>query len=325
MMVGAVALLLIAVSASAHVGYILSDAEMARQSGTQWGFLLAALQQPVNLGIVGGTLVVSLVAYLVAVRTQWVRRKMADIARHAALYEELVPWMLRLGLGIALIGAGLAGNVVSPLVAGTVFIGKLQILLGFLLLAGFLIAPALWVIIGLYITAAMGEPYIFGNAEFAAAALALILLGSRRPGVDEMLDVPFFAALTALKKYVSLLLRVGLGGAMAYLAIYEKFLNPGASALVVVKAQLRDVVPVDASLWVLGAGLVELAIGIAIVAGFKTRLFSAIALITLTLSFFYFEEAVYSHVTLFAVLSAIFVYGSTAPSVDEWLKHRNRS
>ena len=311
--------------ASAHVGYILSDAEMAKQSGTEWEFLLSALQNPVNLSIMGGTLLASLVVYVVAIRASWVRRKMADIARHAASYEELAPWMLRLGLGIALIGAGLAGNVVSPLLESTAFVGKLQILLGFLLLAGFLLAPALWIVLGLYITAVFSELYILGNAEFAAAALALILLGNRRPGLDEMLDVPFFAALTGFRRYVPLLLRIGLGGAMVYLAIYEKFLNPKASALVLLKTRLQDVVPVDASLWVLGAGLVELAIGLAIVAGFKTRLFSAIAFITLSLSFFYFGEEVYSHIALFAVLSAIFTFGSTAPSIDEWLKQRKRS
>ncbi len=316
---GVAAALCVAGTASAHVGYILSDAEMARQSGARWEFLFAALQSPVNLGIMFGTLAASLFVYFVALRIAWVRRKIADIARHAASYEELAPWMLRLGLGISLIGAGLAGNIVSPLLAGDPLAGKLQIFLGFLLLVGFLIAPALWLTLGLYLTAILNEPYILGNAEFAAAALALILLGSRKPGVDEMLDVPFLAALPAFKQYAPLVLRIGLGGAMAYLAIYEKFLNPSASALVVVKTQLRNVVPVDASLWVLGAGLVELAIGLAILAGWKTRLFSAIAFVTLSLSFFYFGEEVYSHITLFAVLSAIFVFGSTKPSVDEWL------
>jgi uncharacterized membrane protein YphA (DoxX/SURF4 family) len=189
---------------------------------------------------------------------------------------------------------------------------------------GFLLAPALWVVIGLFLSALFREPYLVGNAEFLASALALVVLGVRRPGADDILGIPFSAPLSHFKKYVPFILRVGIGGAMLFLAIYEKFLNPQTSAMVVVKAHLENVLPVSQNLWVLGAGLVEALVGLALLIGFETRIAAAVAFVVLSLSFFYFGEDVYSHITLFSVLSALFTFGGGAYSVDEWLARRRR-
>jgi uncharacterized membrane protein YphA (DoxX/SURF4 family) len=52
--------------------------------------------------------------------------------------------------------------------------------------------------------------------------------------------------------------------------------------------------------------------------GFKTRLISVIAFVVLSLSFFYFGEEVYSHVTLFSVLSVLFVTGGGKLIIDNF-------
>ncbi len=303
--------------AAAHVGYVLSREEFARQSGTNWTFLLEPLNHATDVLIIVGTLCAAAVLYFGALRIKKLVSKFNQITKKAESYHDLVPWMLRLGLGIALIGAGLNNSIISPVLSGFPEFREFEILLGFFLLLGFLTAPALWLTIGLFLSALFREPYILGNAEFLAAAIALIILAERRPGLDDLIDIPFFAPLTIAKKYAPFILRLGIGGAMTYLAIYEKFLNPQASALVVVKTHLTSVVPVSPNLWVLGAGLVEVAIGLALIAGFKTRLFAVLAFAVLSLSFFYFGEDVYSHITLFSVLSAVFVYGGGKLSIDE--------
>jgi uncharacterized membrane protein YphA (DoxX/SURF4 family) len=71
---------------------------------------------------------------------------------------------------------------------------------------------------------------------------------------------------------------------------------------------------------VLSAGAVECLVGILLVLGFKTRLISAIAFAILTLSFFFFGEDVYSHITLFGILSVLFVSGAGKMSVDKGIK-----
>ena len=72
-------------------------------------------------------------------------------------------------------------------------------------------------------------------------------------------------------------------------------------------------------MWVLGAGLVELLVGFFLVIGFYTRLVAVIAFLVLSLSFFFFKEAVFSHVTLFGILSLILINGAGYLSIDSWI------
>ena len=68
-------------------------------------------------------------------------------------------------------------------------------------------------------------------------------------------------------------------------------------------------VPVSAAMWVLSAGMIELAVGLLLILGWRPRLVSAIAFLFLTASFFFFKESVYSHITLFGSLSVIYASG----------------
>ena len=68
-------------------------------------------------------------------------------------------------------------------------------------------------------------------------------------------------------------------------------------------------IPVSGAMWVLSAGIIELAVGLLLIIGFRPRLVSAVAFLVLTASFFFFKEAVYSHITLFGTLSVVFASG----------------
>jgi uncharacterized membrane protein YphA (DoxX/SURF4 family) len=229
---------------------------------------------------------------------------------------ELLPWMLRLSLGIALIGSGTARAFISPILSDFPQFSFIQILLGFLLLIGFLLPLATLGTITLFIFALSHNIFLIGNADFLAAGIALLILANGKPGLDDLLGISFLSQFKKFRSYVPLVLRIGIGGAMIYLAVYEKFLQPHASALVVDYFNLKSVLPVSTALWVLGTGTIELIIGSALLLGFRTRIASAIAFIVLTLSFFYFGEDVYSHITLFGVLSLLFVTGGGKMSLD---------
>ena len=75
-------------------------------------------------------------------------------------------------------------------------------------------------------------------------------------------------------------------------------------------------IPVPASLWVLGAGTVEFVLGVLLIIGLEVRLVSIVAFLVISLSFFYFKESVYSHVTLFGAISMLIVTGAGKCSVD---------
>lgn len=309
---------------SAHVGYVSPGEVFENQSGGDWFFLLSPLFNLNYIFLMLGTLIVVFGLYFGLLRLSFVKDRIKYLRERAQTYHDFIPWMLRLSLGIALLGAGTAGMVISPLLTDTFGLAFCQIVLGFMILAGFLNLPVLLASIVLFIFALSQDFYIFGNLEFLAIALVLIILGDFRPGVDDLFGLPELKALRPLRKYMPLILRIGVGVAMIFLAIYEKLLNPHLSAYVVEHFNLTSYMPVTPAMWVLGAGLAELFIGLFILIGFRTRLVSAIAFLVVATTFFFFKESVYSHVTLFGILSVLFTTGGGAYSVDRYLINKNK-
>lgn len=306
----------------AHVGYVISHDEMLLHKGPDALYLLQALAQPANLVIMFTTILVVGLLYYFAHKNVFIGSYMRDIRFTLTSYYEYVPWILRLALGMALIGSGVHNVLISPLLGGYAIFSFLQIMLGFLMLTGFLLIPAAITSFVLYLFAFTRDFYILGNLEFAAAALAMIILDNARPGLDDILLFPSIA-LKEYTKYVPFILRVGLGGSMIFLAFYEKLLNPHLSELVVTQYTLSSFIHVSPAMWVVSAGIVELILGIFFVIGFRIRLTSAVAFIVVSFTFFFFREDVYSHITFFGILSALFVTGAGAYSVDTWII-RNR-
>lgn len=310
--------ILLPYAAFAHVGYVVSENEIRSKSGSDFLFLLKPLTQPLYIVLVFGTAAVVLLLYFLLQRSLFVMNRIAFVRERTKSYGELISWMLRLSLGVALIGAGTAEVFISPIVSHLPAFSFIQILLGFLLLTGFLLGPATWLAAILFLIALSKNFYLFGNADFFAASVALLILANPKPGIDDLLGVSFWSPLKTLREFMPFILRIGIGGAMMFLAVYEKFLNPHLSAAVVENFHLTSVIPVSSEMWVLSAGLIEFIVGIALLVGFQTRLVAAVAFAVLSLSFFYFGEEVYSHITLFGVLSVLFVTGGGQWSVDSY-------
>lgn len=248
-----------------------------------------------------------------------IKRYLSKIKETLESYWIEIPWMLRLSLGIALIGAGTAQVLISPLLPFEPAFSSIQIILGFLLLAGFLITPATIATILLYFVALLKDPYLLGNVEFFFGAVALLAFSSPRPGVDDILGIKMHA-IHGLRKFVPFILRMGVGGAMLYLALHEKIFNPHISELVVNQFNLTSVINVPPAMWVAGAGIVEGVIALLIIFGYKTRFVSTLAFLVITLTFFAFKEDVYSHITLFGIFSALISTGGGHWSIDNWKK-----
>ena len=169
--------------------------------------------------------------------------------------------------------------------------------------------------------AVLQKAYIIGNIEMAAGLVALLILGSARPGIDDIFGIPEFKA-PRFRQWIPTLLRIGIGGALIFLALYEKVLNPHVSDLVVQKYALDSIIHVGPAMWVFAVGMIELAVGLLLLVGFQTRLVSAIAFLVLIVTFFFFKEEVYSHITLFGTLSVLFITGAGPLSFDYIIKKR---
>lgn len=306
----------------AHVRYLLDEETVSHNSGANFNILWDTIKDPINISLVLGTIFIVIIAIIACSKIDILKNKLNSIKKQAETYLVFTPWMLRLALGIALIGAGTSLNLVSPALSGFEGFATIQILLGFLIMAGFLVIPATLFAIAIYFYALFQDFYILGNLDFLAVAIALLILDNEKPGLDDLLGMPKISPFSIFKKYVPLVLRFGIGGAMIFLALYEKIFNPNLSELIVLGFDLQKVLPVSVGMWILSTGIIEFIIGMSLIFGLFTRVTSAIAFIVLSLSFFYFGEDVASHITLFGILSVLFITSGGKYSLDNYFKRR---
>lgn len=310
-------------AAFAHVGYVIPHDEMAMHKGMDASFLLSVFKNPNYIFLMLVTLLVLILLVVFLPKIPVVREWFKQIEERMNSYGDFLPWMARLSLGIALIGAGGAHVLVSPLSPATEAFAFAELVLGFAWLAGFLLIPVALATILLYITALSGEVYMLGNLDFLALTVGFLALHSERPGIDDIFGLKVLYGFRLPRSWAPVILRLGIGFGMAYLALYEKLFNPHLSELVVSEFHLTSAIHVSPAMWVFSAGVIELVVAVCLLLGFYTRLTSVIAFAVLVTTFFFFKEEVYSHVTLFGLLSILFVTGGGMWSLDS-LRQKKR-
>ncbi|MFC7128215.1 DoxX family protein [Haloferax chudinovii] len=330
-------------NASAHVKYVTTGSDPVEVAA----FLLAALTDPFNLAVLGaGGLGVALggAAYL---RFRPLPNDVRAFRRTMASYESLLPWLLRLAVGLPLVGAGFSGYFFSPVVQSSspVFVRLFGITVGFLLLFGFGTRLVAAVGLGAYLVGLAVEPALVLAFEYVPGFLAIALVGGGRPSADHVVAsmaaddrtfysrvdpfyrrvaLPFVERTRHLESYVPVVLRVGLGLTFVYLGVAQKLMEPGGALAVVAKYDLTAVVPVAPELWVVGAGLTEALVGVLLVAGAFTRAATTVAFLLFTTTLFGLpDDPVLAHISLFGLVSALLVTGGGPLSVDRALSDRD--
>ena len=119
-----------------------------------------------------------------------------------------------------------------------------------------------------------------------------------------------------VEKYAFLLLRVTFGSSLIYASVYAKFVHSELALRTVIDYNLTDYFHFAPLFIVLGAGLVEITIGIFIIIGFEVRFASLFLMFFLTLSLLYFGEAVWPHIVLFGGALALFIHGYDRYSIE---------
>jgi uncharacterized membrane protein YphA (DoxX/SURF4 family) len=318
-------------TATAHVDYVTETGD----PGSIADLFGAIMSSPASLAllVVGGaaTLAVA-VGYL---RFAGMFPDVRVIRETLQSYRPYLPWMLRLAVGLPLVGAGFAGYLFSPSVPADARV--LQVSLGFLLLFGLATRPAAVVGLGAYLVAlATSGPTLLLASEYVAGFLAIALVGPGQPSADMMIrrlvrtDGTIASRFRGLvtpqellaragigQSAVPVVLRVFLGLNFLYLGVSQKWLQPDSALAVVAKYDLTSVVPVSPELWVFGAGLVEAGVGLAFLAGLFTRGTAAVAFVMLTTTLFGLpDDPVLAHITLFGLTSALLVTGAGRYSLD---------
>ena len=316
--------------ASAHVDYV-TDADNPAVAVAQ--FLAAVFSSPLNVALVvaGGV-----GATLVALAYLRYADRFTDVhvgIRTLKSYRPYLPWMLRLSLGLPLVGAGFTGYYFSPAVPADARL--LQVFLGFMLLFG--LATRLVAVAGLgaYLVGLATNPELLLASEYVAGFLGILIVGPGQPSADMLLRRVAVTDGTLLSRFRSVptpgelvtsvttpalapvLIRAGLGFNFLYLGITQKWLQPGRALAVVEQYGLTSVVPVAPELWVFGAGLVEAGVGVLFLTGCFTRGAASAGFLLLTTTLFGLpNDPVLAHVTLFGLSSALMVTGSGPYSLD---------
>lgn len=315
----------------AHVDYVTDDSHPAVALVE---FLMAVFSSPLNVALVVGGAVGT-----VGLAASYLRYagRIPDVEvgiQTLRSYRPYLPWMLRLSLGLPLVGAGFTGYYFSPVV--TVEARLVQVFIGFMLLFG--LATRLVALLGLgaYLIGLASYPSLLLASEYVAGFLAVVAVGPGQPSADMLIRRIVVTDGTLLSRLrgtttpgeianrlgltpgvAPLVLRVGLGFNFAYLGITQKWLQPGRALQVVERYDLTAVVPVAPELWVFGAGLVEFGVGVLFIFGCLTRGAAAAGFLLLTTTLFGLpNDPVLAHVTLFGFSSALLVTGSGPYSLD---------
>jgi len=342
-MLALVALLSQAVgTVSAHVDYV-TDGDNSEV--TVGEFFAAALGEPLNLVLLGAG---GVGAAVVAGGYLRYATRLTDVqvgVRTLRSYRPYLGWMLRLGMGLPLVGAGFSGYYFSPGVPAEARL--LQVTLGFALLFG--LATRLVAAVGLvaYVAGLTANfPELLLASEFVGGFLGLLVVGPGQPSADMLIrrvvvtDGTFLSRFRGVPTASTLLnragltrelgpvlIRAGLGVNFIYLGVTQKWLQPADGLAVVAQYNLTSVVPVSPELWVFGAGLVEFGIGVLLLTGCFARGAAVAGFLVLTMTLFGLsDDPVLAHVTLFGLVSALMITGSGRYSLDEslvpWLHRR---
>ena len=319
----------------AHVRYVVEEPE---SPGDALRIAASTLSKPVNAAILaGGALAVLIVAagYL---QVRPFRRDLAALRSTLESYRDLLPWLLRISVGMPLVGAGFAGYYFSPVV--TIQARLFLVGAGFLLLFGFATRLVAALTLLAYLVVLPAEPDLLLANEYVGALLAIVLLGSGRPSADHVFDrianapgtvygridpvagiaTTFRERIDPYRTSLPTLVRATLGINFVYLGLFQKLLQPAWAIAVVEKYDLTAVVPVAPELWVIGAGLAEMAVGLALLTGLFTRAAAGVAFTLFTLTLFALpDDPVLAHLSLFGLVSVLIVTGGGPLSLDRRL------
>ncbi len=300
----------------AHVDYVLSEAEQLELKGSDFVFISSPLFDIWNLVTIALAILLAAACVYAARTVGWLRDRIRYFRGRTRSYQEYIPLLLRFSLAIALINAGSQQALVSPAIAGDTMLSTAQIILGFLIMIGFALSPAVLAALGLCVITLIVNPQLINNLEIISTVLALLLLGQAKPGVDDLLGIPAHNLGEKYRNWVPLILRLGLGVALIHMAITEKFFNPHLFGTVIEQYQLTSYLPFTTGMWVMSGALIELVLGLALVMGWQTRMVSVITFFVLSLSFVLFKDEVYAHASIFGTLSVLLITGGGLWSLD---------
>lgn len=252
------------------------------------------------------------------------------------------PAVARITIGLSFIAAAYYGALFGPELPLAESFGSLAPFITFVLIAlgvcitsGFYTRWAALVALGLfsYMTYLHGA-YMLTYTNYLGEIAVLLVIGSHRGGVDRLRLASARArhALDrmhqALAPYSFAFLRVCFGISLLYASLYAKFIHANLAYQVASLPlaghahSLAFYFGFEPHFLVLGAGIVEIVIGLFFLLGIEIRFTAIFIEFWLALSLIYFGEVVWPHIILIGIPIAFALYGYDRYSLEGYFFKR---
>ncbi|MDB5264515.1 MAG: hypothetical protein JWN64_86 [Parcubacteria group bacterium] len=318
--------------ASAHEVYVLTPGQISEDLAKPPFDMVAVLLADMHLFVFWafiGILMVMIV-FLISISRRFenaVDPMLMKLKKHA-------PFVSRVTIGLAFLAAAFFGASYGPELpflasfgAYTPLIVALFVVTGILITIGLYtrIAAGVALLIFLANVYFHGE-YMLTYANYLGEILVLLILGAHTWGLDTLRHGKKPGAMSKYTRmfapFAFMILRVSFGISLLYASIYAKFLH-NHLALQVASGQfgghalsLAQTLGFEPHFLVLGAGIVEIVIGLFFLLGIEIRFTALFLEFWLALSLYYFGETVWPHLVLIGIPIAFIFYGYDKYSLE---------
>jgi uncharacterized membrane protein YphA (DoxX/SURF4 family) len=319
---------LIPLVAFAHEVYVLSPQEIATGLSTTPISPITIIEK--NIGEFALWTLIALLVVFVVFFVSISRKLEKKFDLFLTRIKKYAPAASRITIGLSFLAAAYFQASYGPELplsatfgAYTSIVTVILIVIGVLIIIGFWTRAAALVALGLYLIAVYYHGwYMLTYTNYLGEIIVLLLIGSHHFGVEGFLKTPIpprhvlDTIVGKLAPYSFMILRVCFGISLLYASLYAKFIHANLAFEVVEKYGLTQFFHFEPHFVVLGAGIVEIVIGLFFLLGIEIR-FTAIFLeFWLTLSLLYFGEVVWPHLILIGIPIAFVLYGYDKYSLE---------
>jgi len=167
-------------------------------------------------------------------------------------------------------------------------------------------------------------PYILTYINYLGEAIALVMLPRTIFSIDEKIG-SYASKKFTFEQYSLPTARILFALSLLYTAITIKFTTTILTLDVVRDFDLTRFFPFDPIFVVLGAALIEVLVGLLFLFGIMQRFTSALFLIVMTLSVWFFGEAVWPHLLIIALGVGLFMHKPDKLTVDSLYLSKKKS
>ncbi len=250
--------------------------------------------------------------------------------------KHYAPAVARVTIGISLVAAAYFEALFGPeLPLASLFGPYAMLVRAILAIAGILIvigwhvrAAALAMLVLFAVAVSKQGTYMLTYANYLGEIIVLLLIGTHRLGIDRFRSSlsrsrhALEAVQDALAPFSFLFLRIAFGVSLIYASFYAKFLHNELAYEVATlplaghALGLSQYFGIEPHFLVLGAGIIELVIGMFFLLGIEIRFTALFVEFWLALSLVYFGETVWPHIVLIGIPIAFFMYGYDKYSLE---------